>query len=195
MRRTSPVLPLSLPVRTTTLSPFLIFSLPMLQDLRRERDDLHEVLGPQLACDGVQKQPGDRAAPTDRSRPPDRTPRPDCGRSAPRAQVSAASPPLVPGRSTDRWPGRGPSGDGELSGELVDRKRRGIPPTPGMSTVPSMSALRQASISAAARPGSLRTCRPCAACRRPARLAAGGADRAVARRLDEVVDQVVTSHL
>src|SRR5690554_6037294 len=43
-----PCLPLSLPANTTTLSPF--FSLAaILQHLRRERDDFHEVLCAQLA--------------------------------------------------------------------------------------------------------------------------------------------------
>src|SRR6185437_9005336 len=57
-RRTSPVLPLSLPAMTTTLSPFLIFSLLMSNDpgsqrgsqnFGRERNDLHELAGAQLA--------------------------------------------------------------------------------------------------------------------------------------------------
>ena len=44
-RSTSPLLPLSRPVITTTLSPFLILNLAMSEHLGRERDDLHE-----LAC-------------------------------------------------------------------------------------------------------------------------------------------------
>src|SRR6266567_1437434 len=53
-RRTSPVLPLSFPAMTTTLSPFLIFSLaisinPGSQHFGRKRDDLHEFAGAQLA--------------------------------------------------------------------------------------------------------------------------------------------------
>src|SRR5215813_11840361 len=54
---TSPLRPLSRPVSTITLSPFLILAaitqspspLPTSQDLRRERNDLHVVLGAQLA--------------------------------------------------------------------------------------------------------------------------------------------------
>src|SRR6185295_6055712 len=59
-RSTSPLLPLSLPVLTTTLSPFRILNFtaiaapdfPLarrLQHFRRQRDDLHEVLAAQLA--------------------------------------------------------------------------------------------------------------------------------------------------
>src|SRR5262249_60897208 len=55
-RRTSPVLPLSRPVVTTTLSPFLIFSFVAmltaslsLEHFRRQGDDLHELLRPKLA--------------------------------------------------------------------------------------------------------------------------------------------------
>src|SRR3954471_17320150 len=48
-RTTSPVLPLSLPASTTTLSPFFILAAMVLQNLRRERDDLHVVLGAKLA--------------------------------------------------------------------------------------------------------------------------------------------------
>src|SRR5258705_13822986 len=51
-RVTSPRLPLSRPVMTTTLSPFLILRIAfLLQDFRRERDDLHESLGAKLARD------------------------------------------------------------------------------------------------------------------------------------------------
>src|SRR5262245_45106958 len=46
---TAPVLPLSLPVITTTLSPFLILKAAMSQHLRRQADDLHVALGAQLA--------------------------------------------------------------------------------------------------------------------------------------------------
>src|SRR5262249_32641167 len=43
------VLPLSLPVSTTTRSPFLILAAMGLENLRRERDDFHVVLGAELA--------------------------------------------------------------------------------------------------------------------------------------------------
>ncbi|EAQ13040.1 hypothetical protein RB2654_11098 [Rhodobacterales bacterium HTCC2654] len=43
----SPVWPLSLPASTTTLSPFFSFA-AILQHLRSERDDLHEVLRAKL---------------------------------------------------------------------------------------------------------------------------------------------------
>src|SRR5690349_7331686 len=58
-RRTSPVLPLSRPLMTTTLSPFLIFSFgifALLEDLGRQRHDLHEPARPQF--------PGDRTKDT-----------------------------------------------------------------------------------------------------------------------------------
>src|ERR1700741_1434224 len=45
---TLPLAPLSLPWMTTTVSPFLIF---ISEHLRRERDDLHELLVAQLATD------------------------------------------------------------------------------------------------------------------------------------------------
>src|ERR1700680_4657823 len=54
-RRTSPVLPLSRPAMTTTLSPFLIFSFGMLRSTRRsqhlrcERHNFHETAGSQFA--------------------------------------------------------------------------------------------------------------------------------------------------
>src|ERR1700758_2458624 len=62
VRRTSPCLPLSLPAMTITGSPgasssqrrlgcALFVSISWLQDLRRERDDLHEVALTQLARD------------------------------------------------------------------------------------------------------------------------------------------------
>src|SRR5215472_15243845 len=53
-RNTSPVLPLSRPAMTTTLSPFLILSFGMIiplgasQHFRRQRDDLHEPARPQF---------------------------------------------------------------------------------------------------------------------------------------------------
>src|SRR5690606_35139306 len=56
---TWPVRPLSLPVRTTTLSPFLILA-AMLQDLRSQRDDLHVVLGAQLARNRAEDTGADR---------------------------------------------------------------------------------------------------------------------------------------
>src|SRR5215470_13595263 len=71
-RSTSPVLPLSLPVRTTTLSPFRIlnftaiiapdFRSPALQHFWRERDDLHEVLAAQFARDRAEDAGPDRLA-------------------------------------------------------------------------------------------------------------------------------------
>src|SRR3546814_845602 len=58
---TSPCLPLSLPDRTTTLSPFLIFAAAMtLQNLRRERDDLHMLLRAQFADDRAEDTGSDR---------------------------------------------------------------------------------------------------------------------------------------
>src|SRR6185312_16290271 len=50
--RTSPVLPLSLPEMTTTVSFFLILNFMALHDLRGERDDLQEFLVAKLASDG-----------------------------------------------------------------------------------------------------------------------------------------------
>src|SRR3954463_11155935 len=52
-RRTRPVLPRSLPLMTTTSSSRRIFA-AMLEDLRREADDLHEVAIAQLARDGAE---------------------------------------------------------------------------------------------------------------------------------------------
>src|SRR5580765_4652655 len=58
---TSPRLPLSRPVITTTLSPFLILRITIpLQDFRRERDDFHESLGTQLARDRPEDARADR---------------------------------------------------------------------------------------------------------------------------------------
>src|SRR5690349_6331529 len=64
---TSPVLPLSLPVMTTTLSPFLIFSLiisahPGSEHFRRERHDLHELARAQLARHRPEDAGADRLA-------------------------------------------------------------------------------------------------------------------------------------
>src|SRR5215217_3462507 len=56
---TLPVRPLSLPVRTTTLSPDLILA-AMLQDLRSQRDDLHVVLGAQFAGNRAEDPRADR---------------------------------------------------------------------------------------------------------------------------------------
>src|SRR5471030_1190036 len=66
-RRTSPVLPLSLPAMTTTLSPFLIFSLlisiaPGSQHFGRERNDLHELARAQLARHRPEDARADRLA-------------------------------------------------------------------------------------------------------------------------------------
>src|SRR5260221_8661307 len=66
-RRTSPVLPLSLPAMTTTLSPFLLFALlmsldPGSQHFRGERDDLHELAGAQLARHRSEDARADRLA-------------------------------------------------------------------------------------------------------------------------------------
>src|SRR5262245_2212410 len=68
----SPLLPLSRPVITTTLSPFLTFSfvamsagpsLPSrLQHFRREGDDLHELLGAQFAGHRAKNAGPDRLA-------------------------------------------------------------------------------------------------------------------------------------
>src|SRR5512145_218313 len=55
----SPCLPLSLPARTTTLSPFFSFA-AISQHLRRQRDDLHEVLRTQLAHDRPEDTGTDR---------------------------------------------------------------------------------------------------------------------------------------
>src|SRR3990170_2684526 len=67
--RTSPVLPLSRPVRTTTESPFLILSfctipttIPVLEHLGRQRDDLHVAPGPKLARHGSENARADRLA-------------------------------------------------------------------------------------------------------------------------------------
>src|SRR6516164_6306585 len=64
-RNTSPILPLSRPVMTTTLSPFLILSFAIArhsQDLRGQRHDLHESARPQLAGDGAENARADRFA-------------------------------------------------------------------------------------------------------------------------------------
>src|ERR1022692_3439639 len=50
--RTSPVLPLSLPEMTTTVSFFLILNFMALNDLRGERDDLQKFLVAQFAGHG-----------------------------------------------------------------------------------------------------------------------------------------------
>src|SRR6478672_4857192 len=64
---TSPRLPLSRPAMTTTLSPFLILRMCSLfeleaasEDFRRQRDDLHEPLGAQLARDRSEDAGADR---------------------------------------------------------------------------------------------------------------------------------------
>src|SRR5512132_1590132 len=49
-RRTRPDLPRSLPESTLTVSSLRIFIAMSLQDLRSQRDDLHEVAVPELAC-------------------------------------------------------------------------------------------------------------------------------------------------
>src|ERR1700704_6345050 len=61
-RSTSPTLPLLRPAMTFTRSPFLILSLlaMVLQDLRRKRDDLHELLGAQLASHRSEDAGADR---------------------------------------------------------------------------------------------------------------------------------------
>src|SRR5713226_7345521 len=62
-RSTSPDLPLSRPLMTTTLSPFLIFSFGIgLQHLGGERDDLHEAAGAQFACHRAKDAGPDRLA-------------------------------------------------------------------------------------------------------------------------------------
>src|SRR5262249_23162148 len=59
---TSPLRPLSLPGSTTTLSPLRIFCISpgSLQNFRRERDDLHVVLGAQLARNRSEDAGADR---------------------------------------------------------------------------------------------------------------------------------------
>src|ERR1700749_3163382 len=49
--RTLPALPLCEPEMTTTASPRLMWNFCMSEDLRRERDDLHVILGAELAGD------------------------------------------------------------------------------------------------------------------------------------------------
>src|SRR5258706_3001401 len=69
-RSTSPVLPRSLPVMTTTLSPFLILNFAMilasppvrLEHFRRQRNDLHELLAAQLARHRPEDAGADRLA-------------------------------------------------------------------------------------------------------------------------------------
>src|SRR6185436_11888780 len=63
-RSTSPILPLLRPAMTFTRSPFRIFILMVmgLQDLRRQRDDLHELLGAQLAGHRTRDAGADRLA-------------------------------------------------------------------------------------------------------------------------------------
>src|SRR5947209_503699 len=68
-RRTSPVLPLSRPLMTTTLSPFLIFSFGIfslraapLKDLGRQGHDLHEPARPQFAGYRTEDAGSDRLA-------------------------------------------------------------------------------------------------------------------------------------
>src|SRR5215469_12292697 len=68
-RRTSPFLPLSRPAMTTTLSPFLIFSFVAmltaslsLEHFWRQGDDLHELLGPELARHRTEDARADRLA-------------------------------------------------------------------------------------------------------------------------------------
>src|SRR5438552_6683251 len=74
-RRTLPCLPRSLPVSTTTVSPFFTCDLPWcsglnfvafpymsLDDLRRERNDLHELALAQFAGDGTEDARPDRLA-------------------------------------------------------------------------------------------------------------------------------------
>src|SRR5207247_2344610 len=56
---TSPVLPLSLPAMTITLSPFLILA-AMSEHLRGQRDDLHVVLGAKLAWHRAEDAGADR---------------------------------------------------------------------------------------------------------------------------------------
>src|SRR5580658_787852 len=62
-RSTSPLLPLSRPVMTITLSPFLILNFAaMSEHLGRERDDLHEFAGAQLAGHRPEDARADRLA-------------------------------------------------------------------------------------------------------------------------------------
>src|SRR5580698_9451277 len=59
-RNTSPCLPLSRPLMTTTLSPFLIFSFGISEHFRRQRGDLQKFAGAQLAGDGPEHTRADR---------------------------------------------------------------------------------------------------------------------------------------
>src|SRR5512139_3766796 len=68
---TLPVFPLSRPAITITVSPFLMFGFAIVrlpvgrrpsEDLRCERDDLHELLRAQLACDRPEDAGADRLA-------------------------------------------------------------------------------------------------------------------------------------
>src|SRR5258708_33646290 len=62
-RSTSPRLPLSRPVTTTTLSPFLILNFAaMSEHLGRQRHDLHELARAQLARDRSEDARADRLA-------------------------------------------------------------------------------------------------------------------------------------
>src|SRR5215210_1102189 len=59
---TSPCLPLSLPVMTTTWSPFLILSLAISKNLWGKRHDLHVLLGAELAGYRAEDPRADRLA-------------------------------------------------------------------------------------------------------------------------------------
>src|SRR5579863_5917680 len=59
-RSTSPDLPLSRPLMTTTLSPFLIFIFAMSEDLGGQRGDLHEFASAQLTGDRPEHAGADR---------------------------------------------------------------------------------------------------------------------------------------
>src|SRR5512135_241133 len=60
-RKTAPRLPLSLPASTMTLSPLrILFMTASSQNFRRQRDDLHEALGAQLARDRTEDARADR---------------------------------------------------------------------------------------------------------------------------------------
>src|SRR3984893_19263710 len=62
-RKTSPLLPLSRPVTTTTLSPFLILNFTaMSEHLGRQRHDLHELARAQLARHRSEDARADRLA-------------------------------------------------------------------------------------------------------------------------------------
>src|SRR4051794_41258340 len=72
-RSTSPRLPLSRPLITTTLSPLLIFNFGIVaasQNLGGERDDLHEPAGAQISRHPAEEAGADRLPPPAGQHPP-----------------------------------------------------------------------------------------------------------------------------